>query len=522
MIKRIRFLLNKKVTVSNILDVAAKYWKQDHEILSYEKKPLFITDNQLDIQGLTRVVNQLCHYLTSIGIKKGDKIAIYKKNSVDYLILSLSFFRIGAITVPIHGELDKDIAAAYMKKIANKYVILDTENNLKISDQESLNKIIIQDDGGFLYNDSVQSINTLSTNFSAVTIDKHNDAMICHTSGTTGAPKGVLHHSDSIILGVKGQIKSQPITRKNKVIIGTKGNHNITQVTLVTSLASGLPMFFSETDDANTFVEQIERENCSISLCFPYMYQKISDLNLGRNRLKSMKLWLATGDTSHEKHIRNLVGFGSYIKLFGILPSMYIEMFGTSEIAYAALVKISTKYRKNYARDIGNSNMSIADAKLIDENGLEIKKDLVPGKIVVKSPTMFKRYENDEKKTKEAFFDGWFWPGDVCYKKNGNFIHLDRFIDTLTYNKKKYYSLLIEEVIFQAPGVMEVSVFNYQSDIVAVIETDTTYSEAVMQEILNKNDLGFIKVKIAVGNVIPRGVTNKILKRELRETGGLA
>jgi acyl-coenzyme A synthetase/AMP-(fatty) acid ligase len=195
-------------------------------------------------------------------------------------------------------------------------------------------------------------------------------------------------------------------------------------------------------------------------------------------------------------------------------------MFGTSEIAYAALVKISTKYRKNYARDIGNSNMSIADAKLIDENGLDIEKDLVPGKIVTKSPTMFKRYENDQDKTREAFFDGWFWPGDVCYKKNCNFIHLDRYIDTLTYNNKKYYSLLIEEVMFQTEGVMEVSVFNYHSDIVAVIETGVGYNEENMRKILEKNDLAFIKVKVAAGNVLPRGVTNKILKRELRETGG--
>ena len=69
----------------------------------------------------------MAHALTSNGIDRFDRLAIWKANSLDYFLLSMAVIRLGGITVPINGGMSPLDLQAYLGKIGSCALCLDTE-----------------------------------------------------------------------------------------------------------------------------------------------------------------------------------------------------------------------------------------------------------------------------------------------------------------------------------------------------------------------------------------------------------
>ncbi len=535
MLNRLRLILDSSLTVSNCLEKSIAAYGADAEILRFsgDQTALGIEGQCLTLEQLQQSVNRISNMLMQLGVRRFDRVAIYKRGAVDYLILSLAIIRAGGITVPINGDLSRDNVRRYLQHTGARLVFVDGTTLTALDPNELAGGTRVALVLDQVDRDQVgivrvkELISAASTYFEPVTIDHHDNVMIVHTSGTTGFPKGVAHVSDSIIRATKSQLMLQPFTRRNRALLCSPANHHITQAGIFTCLASGVPAYVPSGEDASTLLRLIEREHCTLVLAFPDVYRSICALPIENYQLGHVKAWMAGGDSSYEVHIRKLTSLGAFLKIFGkpLIRSAYIEFLGTSEVGFAALLKISYSFTNRYGRCVGRRTLGSPRVKIVDENGHKVAVGIA-GRLMVKGPTVFKKYWNAADDGQNVFTDGWWWTGDIARRDRvGRYYHLDREIDVIRHAQREIYTLPLQEKLLHHPQIFAVAVvaMGDAADAVgAIIEpkADETLTAAAL-DVWAKSTLNLKHAiqfhVLPVGEKLPRGLTGKVLKQKVRE-----
>ncbi|MBW2368126.1 MAG: AMP-binding protein, partial [Deltaproteobacteria bacterium] len=73
-----------------------------------EKNALIMEDRHLSYRRLNQRVNQLAHGFLSLGIKKGDRVAILGHNTLEWVIAAYAAAKCGVVTVPINFRYQTD------------------------------------------------------------------------------------------------------------------------------------------------------------------------------------------------------------------------------------------------------------------------------------------------------------------------------------------------------------------------------------------------------------------------------
>ena len=165
-------------------------------------------------KAMNYMVHRFSFYLLSLGIKKGDRIALFSENRYEWWIADLAILSVGAVTVPVYSTNSSEEAAYIIGDSESIACIVSDEDILLrvLKAKKSLKKlknIIIFDDpsskkkGIASFSEVLESgakfknKDALKNRIKAV---KPSDiATIIYTSGTTGNPKGVMLTQDNFV-----------------------------------------------------------------------------------------------------------------------------------------------------------------------------------------------------------------------------------------------------------------------------------------------------------------------------------
>jgi acetyl-CoA synthetase len=147
--------------------------------------------------GLARQVNRLASSLTSLGMQRGDRIAVCLPQRIETAVALLAILQIGAVAVPLTVLFGPDALAYRLKHAACKLAICDSSslgNVLSVRGElPGLTQVIAcagAADAAALDWDQLMA---RGSDDCAVTVTRADDAaLIIYTSGTTGPPKGAL------------------------------------------------------------------------------------------------------------------------------------------------------------------------------------------------------------------------------------------------------------------------------------------------------------------------------------------
>ncbi len=537
MLSRLKFILDRELTVANALEKSIARYGADFEVMRFSGslQRFGVPGQSLTLGELKALCDRISQMLVAHGLQRYDRVAICQRGSVEYLIYSLAIMRAGAITVPINGNMRTEDLAHYLDYTGSRFAFVDRERLARLDAgalAEGRRLAIVTDGDGPLGAGTVslhEALPAKADRFTPVDIHLHDDVMIVHTSGTTGFPKGVLHGSYSIARATKGQLVIQPLTRANRILLASPANHHITQASIISCFAAGIPCYVPAGESPEALLGLIERERCTLVLSFPDIYQGMCEVGLERFDLSRVKAWMAGGDSSHEVHIRQFTAQGAMLRLFGkpLIKSMYLEFFGTSEVGFAALLKVNFSFTRKFDRYVGKPTLVSPKVKVADEQGRPLPVG-VPGRLMVKGPTLFKGYWNGHDRLHGVYIDGWWWTGDVAMKtRGGGYYHLDREVDSIRAGEKRVYSLQLEERILKHPAVADVAVVELPHGgnatgagaVVefrpgAEVETDA-FRTWLRQQV---PDQASLRIEILPpGEQLPRGLTGKVLKRRVRE-----
>jgi acyl-coenzyme A synthetase/AMP-(fatty) acid ligase len=531
-LNRLRVVLDGTLTAANIIDKAVAA-HPDRELLH----GTLLLSPHTDLRSITvrEIFDQVIHIgkcLGLAGMRRYDRVAIYKTNSPDYFIYTAAIIRSGGIAVPVNSGMAAGKLSQYLSYTGASIVITDKQHfDQQISGDSSFSQV-----DRWLFQEEISVMDTGHLpDKGPVVMAKDDVAIIVHTSGTTGFPKGVICRSGSLIQGIKRHYMGEPISVKNRVAIAGHFNHLVCLLGIFSALLGNIPTYGYSRHEASFLLRQISIDKITIFFAFPDIYLDMYLHGLENYDLSSIKVWIGTADASHEVHKEVFCRKGASLNIFGrrLSTCIFIEPLGASEVGFAALQHYyRTGSKRSLRRAIGRPLLHGPRVKVADENGKRVKTGTV-GRLMVKGKTVFPGYWNAHDLLPGAMKDGWWFTGDMVYKDGlGRYYHLDRLSDVVCTTRGNVYSLLAEERLLTHERIGEVAVIGLAHPVkgmvpVAIVqeksaivpENNTSLQTAILEWAHRELPLITpIEAVIAVHKKdIPRGLTGKVLKRELRE-----
>lgn len=489
---------------------------------------LGIGDRKLSFQELNAHVNKLSNALLNSGLRKGQKFATVLTNGLELMAAYWAAAKTGIIIVPCSTLLQRNGLLALLKDSNAALVLADADFT------QTLNGIRadlpdLMDDGFVLvgcnaggpgYGDYDQWIGQASAteppNAELTDTDVFN---IMYSSGTTGAPKGIVHTHYVRAMYCSLFASAFRITPESVLLHAGAIVFNGAMLSVMPWMFSGCQFILHKQFDANAVIETIQREKVTHIIMVPS--QIIALLNcpaFEAGALQSLEMIQNLGAPLHLEY-KN--------RLNESLPGRFYELYGVTE-GFVTILDRTDALRKTGS--VG-APPPFFEIKILEENGRECASGEI-GEICGKGPIQMSGYYRRPELTKKTIVDGWLHTGDAGYLDEDGYLFLvDRIKDMIISGGVNIYPKDIEEIIIRHPAVVEVAVFGVQDPkwgevpVAAVIPgKDCTIEVSELIEWTNSRVAArFQKIRhVVIVDSFPRNVAGKTLKRQLREEFGRA
>ncbi len=430
-------------------------WLEKRAQLSPDKVALIDADTKekFTYARWNKNANQTARYLKSLGVKKGDRIAVLAANCIEYLDIWFSCNKLGSIMQNLNWRLTS---------LELKGIITDASPNILIYSSDfagivagiqkdircvkqwiALGKKATATDESF----SAKS-NFPTTSLPKVEIDQDDPWVICYTGGTTGLPKGALLTFRAINANAVNTVMSWELDCNDIAILNAPlfhtGGLNVFTAPLIQ--AGGTSIVCKGFSVDQTF-DLINNWNVTLFFGVPTMFismQQHKDWsNVDFSRCKLVIIGGAPAPLDvFERFWAKGIDFKTGYGLTEAGPNTFW------------LPKADVRRKPGY---VGIPLFHI-DVKLVDEQGREVGTNEV-GEIIIKGDHICSGYWNNWDATKKTIVDGWLHTGDLGMKdEEGYFKIVDRLKDMIISGGENIYPAEIESVIFSRDGVAEVTV----------------------------------------------------------------
>lgn len=449
------------------------------------------------------IVSEIGRNLKELGIKKGDRVIIYLKNSEEYLFSLFAIWRIGAIAIPTNRVFTSNEL---------EYIVSDSKAKLMITDKKA--KDIIDIDTHILENISefrncevLESENT----------DWDDLCQLQYTSGTTGQPKGAMLTHGNYFTAIHNECDVLTL-KQDDVFLGIYPMAHVGLSWAIAALRAAAYYIMIEQFNIDEYLELCEKEKVTVLTGMPPVIHSLTTMD-ARSQLKSVREIISGGGPLHKKIWKD------FHQTYGI---PIINAYGLSEtivIGTGTVIRPEDYKEADRFESVGHP-VCFSEVKIVDENDSDkILPQYQQGEIALRGPAIAKGYWGNEEKTKESFLDdGWFLTGDIGYVDKDNRLFItDRKKDMIVMSGWKIYPTEVEEVLIKYPEVKEISIFSINDchrgeiPVAAVVWENKEDREGLIK--YARENLSRYKVprEIFAIDELPRVNGWKLLRRELRK-----
>lgn len=345
---------------------------------------------------------------------------------------------------------------------------------------------------------------------------------IYYSSGTTAAPKGVIHCDRSVIAGCTGVIEMVGASHEDVNPIPFPVSHVGGAAMLAAALITGMRLVLFDCFDPTTTPKAIAAHRPTLlGSATPFF-------------VAFMVAQREHGEQPLFPNLRGCVGGGAPIT--AELGRQVRQTLGVPGIANAwglTEFPVAASQKPDAAPDLLDHTVGQAvpgvSVRVVDEMEREVAVG-EQGELRVKGPQCFLGYV-DETLDADAFdSDGWFRTGDLgCIDANGHIAVTGRIKDAIIRNAENISALEIEEVLASHPFVADVAVIGVPDArtgervcAVVVPGGDADITVAALLEHCRARGLSSHKApeRLELVDALPRNLTGKVLKAELRRRFG--
>jgi acyl-CoA synthetase (AMP-forming)/AMP-acid ligase II len=482
------------------------------------------TGKQWTFKEHNEVVNKLCNALYSLGLMKGDRVAVLAGDVIEYCQIAM-IGKAGLVYVPINWRLTEQEAAYIINESEAKVLFIDEDHvNVVRSLKENIpgvkHIICINAAPGDMVSYK-ELINPASPEDPGVDVEESDILGLPYTSGTSALPKGVIWTHRNVLMIGKLQVRD-PGFRHDDINLG------VLPLFHVAMLSVQFPQYMIGTTqyimrfDPSTVMETIQNYKITALEAVPTMVITMTEHNdRPKYNLSSLRILVYVGSPMSTEAIKRAWNaFGPILfQLYGAT-----EGGGTILLAEHHERALSDPNKEHILRSAGKP-MDGAEIRIVDDNGNDVPIGTM-GEIWFAANGVVQGYWKKPKETAEAFTDGWFHTGDMGKMDKEGYVYiLDRKKDIIISGAENISARDVENVIYTHPAVLECAVIGVPSEkwgeeVKAIIiprQGMTVIPEEII-EYCQDRMAGFKRPKSAeVWEELPKNPSGKILKREIRE-----
>ena len=449
------------------------------------------------------LVHRFAAGLITLGVEKGDRIALLAEGRTWWVAAEMGMFYVGAIDVPLSIQLNEPADLLFrLKHSESRMMVVSASQARKIEplkgELPALEKVILMDPKETYEEDEIYMGDLMEKGQQLIdkdpdlfrqtceSVQPHDIANICYTSGTTADPKGIMLSHRNYIANTEQALSLITIPPEYRMFLFLPWDHSFAHTAGIFTLMSvgaslaALEMgkssietrknisknikeirpdlMFSVPTIAKNFRNNIEsgvRAKGKITwslfrtgLKVAYRYNGIA-WDRGRGSRALLKPLYTLFDRVVFRKVRDAMG--GNMKFFiggGALLDIELQRF-----FYAIGIPMYQGYGLTEASPIISANSEKAykmgssgliphnlEVKICDEEGNEVPLG-EKGEIVVRGENVMKGYWKNEKATSDTIREGWLFTGDMGFLDTDGFLYvLGRFKSLLIADDGEKYS----------------------------------------------------------------------------------
>ena len=468
---------------------------------------------------LDRRVDATAAYLRSIGLGRGDRVAVLAHNGVEFFDIQFACARTGSIAVMLNWRL----TVAELE-----YILNDSTPALLVHDATfaaaaaqlqtrcNISTLLTIDAHGATnpYDDVLARFDGQNGGREELT---HDDVItIMYTSGTTGHPKGAMithgmNFWNAVNLGLPVGIGldtvhlnvlplfhtgglncySNPVLHAGGTVVIMKTFDPGEALRVLGDPAQGITHFFAVPAPYQFMMQHPDFEHTDLSRL------RVAGVGGAPCALTIMEAWADRG-------------------------VLMAQGFGMTETSPACIALDPD----DALRKIGSTGKALlhTEMRIVNDDGADCGADEI-GELWVAGPNITPGYWNKPEATASSFEGRWLKTGDAARMDDEGFVYIvDRWKDMYISGGENVYPAEIENVLYQLPEVAEAAVIGVPHDrwgevglaVLAMKPGATIDRGRVVEHCVTRLAKFKVPNDIAIVEALPRNATGKVLKRELR------
>jgi long-chain acyl-CoA synthetase len=500
-------------------------------------------DSSITLGAADSLSDGLARGLYELGIRRGERVAVYVQNIPQFVLAQLATWKLGAIMVPVNPMLKqreleftlndsgaaalitletlyRDVAAAVVPATPVRVVVTTSELDFLDAPFPALLAEVRRSRPTGTHDLLELALAHAGQELDPVVLRPDDVAFLSYTSGTTGPPKGAMNTHRNVVFNA--QVYRDWIhLGEDDVVLGVAPLFHITGLIAHVAVATLVPMpivlFYRF--DVDTLVEMVERHRPTFTVAAITAF-----------------IGLMNHPTAHERDL------SSFTKLYSggapIAPTTveaYEQRFGTyihsvygltETTSPSHMVPFGTRAPVDPASGALAVGLPVFNtmSTIVDEDHRELPAGGA-GEIAISGPQIVPGYWQKPDDTRHTIPEGVLYTGDVGFMDNeGWFYVVDRKKDQINAAGYKIWPREVEDVLYAHPAVREAAVVgvpdDYRGESVKAFISLRSGQSAEETELIEfcKERMAAYKYprQIEILDELPKTSTGKILRRELR------
>jgi long-chain acyl-CoA synthetase len=489
-----------------------------------EKIALVFQGQKISYRELDGLANSFANALAKLGVKKGDRVALYMTNRPEYIISVYGIARLGAVFTPMNptykeGEIEhqlNDADASVLVVQESLYPLVRTAR----FQLPSLQEIIVvgqrAEAGTHLFRDLIRQSSPKHP--PPLTLNWAEDLVaLPYSSGTTGLPKGVMLTQQNLVANNLQFISSGRITEQDTMLLFLPFYHIYGMMLVGGGLYAGATLVIMEAFDLERSLMLAQQYGVTLYYAVPPILvaldnsARLTQFTFPRMRYIMVGAAPLAPDVAQrvqEKiQVPVLQGYG----LTEASPVTHLNPVDQGRIKLDSVgVSVPNQEQKIVDLETGERELDVGEV----------------GELYVKGPHIMKGYWKAPEETARVLYDGWLATGDIARMDREGYVYIvDRKKEMIKYKGFSVAPAEVEAILFQHAAVADCAVIakpdpeagEIPKALVILRPGEEVAPEALM-EFVESRVAGYKKIReVEFVTSIPKTASGKVLRRVLIE-----
>lgn len=455
------------------------HWIERHAAFSPDRPAVRFVGHELTYAALAGRIRDAVSRLAALGVEEGDVVAFLGCNNPDMLVALFACARLNAMLMPLNWRLAPLEHARMLTHCPPRIVLVESSflahaEHLRDACTDA-SWITIGDaqatgftwDGGEGESGGKRLAGPVNGGDVPV--------LLCHTSGSTGAPKAVVLTQNAMFWNAVNSTHMHDLTSADRILTTLPMFHvGGLNIQTLPALHAGACVTLHARFDPGAVIDAIERERITLTVLVPAQLIAMMEHPRWESADLSSLRSLITGSTIvSEAFVRRVNARGLRV----------IQIYGSTETCpIAAYQRAEASDRK-----AGSAGLPAlhCEVRIVDGDGNELPPGR-DGEIIVRGPNVMQRYWNAPQATAATLRDGWYHSGDIGHFDDEGYLHVvSRKSDMIISGGENIYPAELEIILAECPAIREACVVGQRDErwgeiVVAVValHPDSRMSEA--------------------------------------------